>query len=287
MINTSLDWLLLSDRLSRWASLSSPSLTAADMPLSYLTSSQQPTDRCRFIDLSNPIVFTADLSVVMAALGITTWRALALTHNNSSASGTFTVTGNLGFSVVNRPLWPSADSTRYRRIHSYLYVPAGVADTVLTITINDPSPRRPVISPSGFETCDYFEIGNLLTDYGVRSDLSNVVRPQGTVSEGLDEESKIIASEGGPIFPRIRPRSSRKSFSLRFVNKAAYRDGVRGFGQMRRDTGVSQAVMLIENLNGTEYMMDGMTYGLFDGLQDVSLHDDKNFEVVVKIREML
>lgn len=287
MIDTNLDWLLLSDHLSRWASLSSLSVTAADMPLSYLISSQQPTDRCRFIDLGSPIVFTADLTVAMAAQSVTSWRVLVLTHNNSSADGTFSVSGNLGFSIINRHLWPSPDCTRYRRIHSYIYVPAGVPDTILTITINDPNPRKPAINPSGFEVADYFEIGGLLIDYGIRSDLSQVVRPQGTVSEGLDEESKLIVSEGGPIFPRIRPRSSRKSFSLRFVNKAAYRDGMRGFGQMRRDVGVSEAVMLIENLNGVAYMMDGMTYGLFDGLQDASLTDDNNFEVVVRIREML
>jgi len=284
MIDTSLDWLLISDRLSRWGVLSSPSVTAADMPLSYLISSQQPTDRCRFIDLGSPVSFTIDLTAAMAAQGVTSWRALVLTYNNSSADGTFSVSGNLGYSVVDKPLWPSPDSGSFRRIHSYIYERAGVLDPVLTITIDDPNPRKPALSASGFSTADYFEIGNLLVDFGIVSGLDSVIRQQGTVQEGLDEESKLIVSEGGPIFPRIRPRSARKSFNLKFLNKVAYRTGM---ARLRRDVGVSEAVMLIEDLGGSSFQMDGITYGLFDGLQDVSLQDDEHFEVVVKIREML
>lgn len=284
MIDTNLDWLLISDHLSRWSVLSSPSVTAADMPLSNLIASQQPTDRTRFIDLISPITFTVNLTAAMAAQSVSRWRCLVLSHNNSSSSGTFSISGNLGYSLINHPLWPSPDCTRFKRIHSYIYVPAGVPDSVLTVTINDATPRRSVISASGFTTADYFEIGCLLVDFGIRSDLSNVVRPQGTVSEGLDEESKLVTSEGGPSFPRIRPRSSRKSFSLRFRNKAAYRQGM---AQLRRDVGVSEAVMLIEGLNGNQFAMDGMTYGTFDGLQDVSLADDENFELIVKLKEML
>jgi len=284
MIPTDRDWLLISDRLSRWADLSSSSVTAADMPLANMVSSQQPTDRCRFIDLGSPIEFTVDLSAAMSAQGVTSYRCIVLAYNNSSADGTFSVFGNLGFTIIDAPLWPTPDCGRFKRIHSYIYVPAGIPDTFLTISINDPNPRRPVISASGFAAADYFEIGNLLIDYGIRSDINNVVRQQGTVTEGLDEESKLIVSEGGPTFPRIRPRSSRKSFSLRFRNKQSYRAGM---AQLRRDVGVSEAVMLIEDLNGAEFAMDGMVYGLFDGLQDVSLADDNNFEVVVKIREML
>lgn len=284
MIDTNLDWLLISDHMSRWANLSSVSVTAADMPLLNLISSQQPTDRCRFIDLTSPIVFTVDLTAVMAAQSVSSWRAFVLSYNNSSSTGTFSISGNLGYSLINHPLWPSPDCGRFKRIHSYIYVPAGVPDTILTVTINDTTPRRPVVSASGFTTANYFEIANLLVDYGIRSDLSVAVRPQGTVIEGLDEEVRVVVSEGGPQFPRIRPRSARKSFSLRFRNKAAYRIGM---AQLRRDVGVSEAVMLIENLNGNQFAMDGMIYGLFDGLQDVTLHDDNNFEVVVKIKEML
>lgn len=238
-------------------------------------------------------MFTIDLTAAMAAQSVSTWRCLVLTHNNSSSSGTFSISGNLGYSLTSQKLWPSSDCSRFPRIHSYIYVSAGVPDPVLTITINDTAPRRSVKSASGFTTADYFEIGNLLVDFGIRSDLSNVVRPQGTVSEGLDEESKLIVSEGGPSFPRIRPRSSRKSFSLRFLNQAAYRAGM---SQLRRDVGVSEAIMLIESLNESQqvriidtrqFAMDGMTYGMFDGLQDVSLADDEHFELIVKLKEML
>lgn len=289
MIPTNSDWLLLSDKLSRWGVLSSSAVTAADMPLSYLVSSQQPTDRCRFIDLTSPITFTINLTAAMAAQNVTCWRCIALTYNNSSADGQWLVTGNLGYNVSRArylPLWPSPDCTPFRRIHSYIYEPAGVTDPILTITIADPNPRKPALSASGFAVADYFEIGNVIVDFGIRSDIDNVVRLGGTVSEGLDEEAKIIVSEGGPIFPRIRPRSARKSFSLKFTNKETYRSGM---AQLRRDVGISQPVLLIENLNPAvaEFAMDGITYGLFDGLQDVSLADDETFEVILKIKEML
>jgi hypothetical protein len=287
LIDTNLDWLLISDKLSRWAALSSTSITAGDMPLSYLISSQQPTDRCRFIDLTSPIVFTVDLTDAKAAQDVTTIRCLALLYNNSSNTGTFTITGNLGYSKVAKSLWPSNDSKDYLRIHSYIYEPNGIPDNIFTITINDITPRKPARNAAGYETASWFEIGNLIVDYGISSNLATAIRQQGTVIEGQDEEQKITISEGGATFPRIRPQSNRKSFTLRFKTEAAYRAGM---AKLRRDVGISQAICLIEDVgdvNGNGFQMQKITYGLFESLQDVSLIDNRNFEVVVKLREML
>lgn len=287
LIDPNLDWLLISDKLSRWAELSSDSITAGDMPLSYLISSQQPTDRCRFIDLSSPIIFTVDLTEAKAAQGVSAIRCLALLYNNSSIAGTFSITGNLGYSNLNMPLWPSSDSKDYLRIHSYIYEPLGIPDNTLTVTINDATPRKAARNAAGYDTATWFEIGNLIVDYGISSSFVNVIRQQGTVVEGQDEEQKITISEGGATFPRIRPRSSRKSFTLRFKNEIAYRAGMM---KLKRDVGISQAVCLIEDVNDTHgngFQMQKIVYGLFESLQDVTLIDNNNFEVVVKIREML
>lgn len=286
LIDTNLDWLLISDSLSRWANLSSSAVTAGDMPLSYLISSQQPTDRCRFINLSPPIVFTVDLAAAKAAQGVSTIRCLFLGYNNSSSAGTFTVSGNLGYSKT-KALWPSSDSKDYLRIHSYIYEPLGIPDNVFTITINDLAPRKAARNAAGYDTAAWFEIGTLIADYGISSGLTSSVRQQGTVTEGQDEEAKIVTSEGGASFPRIRTRSGRKSFTLRFLNEATYRAGM---AKLRRSVGISQAIALIEDVNDTHgngFQMQKITYGLFDSLQDVSLSDNNNFEVVVKIREML
>jgi len=287
VIDSSLDWLLVSDKLSRWAVLSSSSITAGDMPLSYLISSQQPTDRCRFIDLTAPIIFTIDLTDAKAAQGVTTIRCLALLSNNSSSTGTFSVTGNLGYSNLNKPLWPSSDSGDFLKIHSYIYEPTGIPDDIFTITVNDATPRKPARNAAGYDTASWFEIGNLIIDYGISSNVATSIRQQGTVSEGQDEEQKITISEGGATFPRIRPRSNRKSFTLRFTTETAYRAGI---AKLRRDAGISQAVCLIEDVGDTNsngFQMQKITYGLFESLQDVSLIDNNNFEVVIKIREML
>lgn len=286
-IDTNLDWLIISDKLSRWGSLSSTAITAGDTPLNNMISSQQPTDRCRFIDLNSPIVFTVDLTAAKAAQGVSVIRCLVLTHNNASSAGTFSVTGDLGYSKLNKPLWPSTDSGDYLKIHSYIYEPQGIPDNVFTITINDPAPRKAARNAAGYATAAWFEIGNLIVDYGISSSIGNAIRQQGTVSEGQDEEQKITTSEGGAVFPRIRPRSGRKSFTLRFLNESAYRGGM---AKLRRDVGISQAIMLIEDVgdtNGNGFQMQKITYGLLESLQDVSLSDNNNFEVVVKIREML
>lgn len=286
-IDPNLDWLLISDTLSRWSILASSSITAGDMPLSYLISSQQPTDRCRFIDLSAPVVFTVDITAAKIAQGVSTIRCIALLYNNASESGTFSVTGDLGYSNTRHLLWPSSDCADYLRIHSYIYEPNGIPDNVFTITINDTTPRKPARNAAGYETASWFEIGNLIIDYGISSDLATAIRQQGTVSEGQDEEVKLVTSEGGAMFPRIRPRSNRKSFTLRFKTEAAYRAGL---AKLQRAVGISQAVCLIEDVgdtSGNGFQMQKITYGLFESLQDVSLIDNNNFEVVVKIKEML
>lgn len=287
LIDTELDWLLISDKLSKWASLASLSVTAGYMPLSYMVSSQQPKDRTRFIDLTAPIVFTVDITAAKIAQDVSTIRCLALLYNNGSSTGTFSVTGDLGYSNLNKPLWPSSDSKDYLRIHSYIYEPNGIPDNVFTITINDTTPRKPARNAAGYDTASWFEIGNVIVDYGISSSLTTVIRSQGTVSEGQDEEQKIVISEGGSTFPRIRPRSNRKSFTLRFKTEQAYRAGM---AKLRRDVGISQALCLIEDVNDTNgngFQMQKIIYGLFESLQDVSLIDNNNFEVVVKIREML
>lgn len=287
LIDSNLDWLIISDKLSRWASLSTSSVTAGDMPLNNLISSQQPTDRCRFIDLGAPIEFAVDLTAAKVAQGVSSIRCLILTHNNSSSTGTFSITGNLGYSKLNKPLWPSSDCADFLRIHSYIYEAQGIPDDVFTITINDTAPRKPARNAAGYETASWFEIGNLIADFGVGSNPIDVIRQQGTVNEGQDEEVKQTTSEGGATFPRIRPRSGRKSFTLRFKNERAYREGM---AKLRRNVGISQAICLIEDVNDTNgngFQMEKITYGLFESLQDVSLIDNQNFEVVAKIKEML
>lgn len=288
-IDPNLDWLFITDKLSKWAVLSSTSVTAGDMPLSYMISSQQPTDRCRFIDLGSPVSFTVDFTDAKAAQGVTLIRCIALLYNNSSSTGTFTVTGNLGYSKT-RSLWPSSDSGDYLRIHSYIYEANGISDDIFTITINDTTPRKPARNAAGYDTASWFEIGNLIADFGVGSGMSaNAIsaRHKGSVSEGQDEEQKIVTSEGGATFPRIRPRSSRKSMTKRFLSEQAYREGM---AKLRRAVGTSEAVCLIEDVGDTKgngFQMQKITYGLLEGLQDVSLIDNNNFEVVIKIREML
>lgn len=287
LIDTNLDWLIINDKLSRWANLSSSSITAGDMPLSYLISSQQPKDRCRFIDPTEPIVFTVDIAAAKIAQGVGSIRCIALLYNNSSSTGTFSVTGNLGYSKINSPLWPSSDSQDYLRIHSYVYEPQGIPDSIFTITINDTAPRKPAKNAAGYEIASWFEIGNLIVDYGSSSNNANMIRPQGTVVEGQDEEPKIAISEGGATFPRVRPRSGRKSFTLRIKNESAYRTEI---AKLRRDVGISQAVCLMEDVNDTNgngFQMQKITYGIMESLQDVTLIDNNNFEVIVKIREML
>lgn len=290
-------WVLAHGRLVKFASLSTAETVAADMPLSYLISSDQPTDRCRFTDVTGPITFDIDLTVPMAAQGVTSWRLMALLFNNSSSTGTWSVIGAATPAGITSPtyssgtmsLWPSPDLQTWPRIHSRLWVPAGRTEKFLRVTVNDTTPRRPdETSASGFSTATYFDIGNLLVDFGYTT--GDAGGDGGVLYsspiDGLKQDLRVVVAEGGPKFPRQRPMEHMRSFELVFTGPNAATEYYAKMSELRRYVGQHAPVYLAEDLTATTFQMDKQIFGLMH-LSDVSIPQNGYYHVLIRIEEML
>jgi hypothetical protein len=284
-------WVFATDKLIRYATVTSPFATAADMPLSYMTASQQPRDRTRFTDvadLTDGFYFDVDLTTAMAAQGLSSWRVLSIIDCNAGPDDTYQITGNLGYDSGELFLWMSEDYATYERVPAYVWEPQGVPDTILRVTIKCPSARRKNLTdPSGFSAVSYFDIGNLIISNGYASGDygADTHSRKGSVSLGLDQDVKILTSESGGKFPRMRPVSPHKAFTLTFTGTetSVKREYNLALNALRRDRGMAQALLHIDNLNSSQCKMGDITYGLFADLQDVSMPDLNYYEINIKI----
>ena len=262
-----------------------------------MVQSEQPTDRTRFTNLSS-VNFDADISVAKSALGISTIRFIGLLNNNSGPDDTFSIIGSADSSSIGSPsyssgslpCWPSADISDKPRMHSFVFIPAGISESYFRFTINSTAPRRVADTASGFRTVDYFEIGNLLISDGITSGqvltgVSGIKR--GSLSEGQDEESRQVISEGGQTFSRVRPKPEIKTFSLMFKGPKADQEYRSGLAKIKRYCGVSRSVLFCDDMNADDFILDRMIYGLFQGWQDLSRPQSQYYEILVKIKELL
>jgi hypothetical protein len=300
-INPELDlsWIFATDKLTRFASLSSPTSCAADMPLSYMISSQQPSDRTRFLNTSSgSFYFDIDLSIPMTSLGLSSWRLLAMVDNNSGSNGIFRVTGASSpvgitsptYDSGDRNLWPSSDAGDYNKVTSYIYEPDGRTETYLRVTIIDPSPRKVDYNiASGFSAVTYFEIGNLIVDFGFQSgDFGGVtIQRQGLVRGRKTTQRASLQSETGSMFPRAGGDVDTKSFTMVTHGPGAKVEYSRALAKLRRDKGLAKAILFIDGLNDTDARMESAIYGLFMDVADVPVSDLQYYEISVKIAQMV
>lgn len=305
------NWLIATPRLSQWGTLRSDYVTAGDMPLVNLTkSSEQPTDRCRFLNATAaPVSFDIDISDAMGAQGIDTWRIAGILYNNSGQDDTYRVTGaaspgGIGSPTYDSgtlPLWADSTYTPYPRVHTLLYVPGGRTESYLRFTFNISSPRRRADTASGFAPVTYFEIGQLLIAHGAMSGdgispLTDSGIKHGSISRGQMEEARSVVAEGGPEFPRRRPSRQTKTLTMCFKsrqggledsNNAVEQEYEATLGSIRREVGTSRAVLLCEDILSTTHRMSKTVYGIFGELSDVQLPQSNYYEVGVKVRELL
>lgn len=289
-------WVLAHGKLVKFASLSTAETVAADMPLNYMISSDQPTDRCRFTDVTGPITFDIDLTVPMAAQGVTSWRLVSLLYNNSSSTGTWSVIGAATPAGITSPtyssgsmsLWPSPDCHTWARVHSRLWVPAGRTEKFLRVTITDTAPRQPdVTSASGFSTATHFDIGNLIVDFGYTTGDAggDGGALYGSPIDGLKQEMRMVVAEGGPKFTRKRPMEQMRSFELVFTGPNAATEYYSKMSEIRRYVGSHTPIYLAEDLTGDEFQMEKQIFGLLH-LNDVSIAQNQYFHVLIRVDEM-
>jgi len=310
-----MSFLLATPRLVRHSSLATSSPTAAELPLLNMIRSEQPTDRTRFLDINAPIVFDVDLSRVMGDNNIADWRVVSLLYNNSGAGDTWQIAGadsvdNIDDPTLDTgpmPLWSDPSCVSFPRVHSnYSAITDPRPETYLRFTMSISSPRvRDPREITGYRSVTYFEIGQLIVDFGYSNgdyssgianlDLGGI--KYGSATYGLREDPRIVISEGGPRFPRIRPRARTTNHTLMFSGDFAEEEyhGLLSLEQLRLSRGVSESVVLYEDLKVdnegggaiSPYQCQKTIYGLFTGLQDVSKPQDNHLEVVISIEEML
>ncbi len=280
----------------------SDSPTAASMPLGYLQL-LQPGDRTRFTDVTEDIVIDVNLAPGKAVTGDPGWRVVALPVNNSSSTGTWTVSVAASQAGLDSPvaswtqdLWPSSGLGRWGlRIYSVLYQGTARTEDWLRITISDTTPRKAHPSISGaYATATYFDIGRLVIAYGYRpgdaggntgANRSGVIYG---ASDGLREDPRQVIGEGGQRFPQERPRARSKALTLRADGAAARAEFLAHVEPLRRAVGVSRGVFVIEDVEFVDgYPLDGMLYGTLDGLQDTSLPEYHRWEVQATILELM
>lgn len=276
------NWLIATNRLIRWAIIRSDAVCPADMPLSYLISSDQPTDNARFTSPST-IVFDIDMADAMLAQSITKWRLISLLYANSGSEDTFRVQGSTSISGLAsssydsgfRWLWGGKDASTedpdtegyidFARTHTLLFEPLGRTETYLRVTIHSITSRREADTASGFDLATYLDIGNLIVsdcitarnyDYSINgSDIK-----MGSYSEGVSEEVRATISEGGPKFPRERPQSRTRTISLQFTDwgyqgssiedriKFARQQYYRGLSKLHRYCGQHTPILFCEDV---------------------------------------
>jgi hypothetical protein len=282
-------------KLAKWVTVTSAATVAGDMPLTYMTASEQPTDRTRFTNVTVPIVFDVDLNAAMMAQGLSGWRLLVLAFNNSSSTGTWSIIGAADAAGIGSPtlstgtmsLWPSTDCSSFARIHSRYWASPARTERYLRITINDTTPRQPDVTASGFSTATFFDIGCLLISraYLVGEDGAGGVE-YGSLVRGTDQQSRLIEAEGGPDFPRERPQKFRRSFNLIFAGENAEAEYYNRLAELELFAGNSRLVFLAHDITGTTFQMHRMVCG-FMTLMDVSVPLNDYYHLVVTIRGIL
>lgn len=301
-------WFIATDRLSQYAVISSDNACAGDLPLSNVQK-PQPTDRCRFLDVTVDIVIDIDMSDPMSQTSTTNWRLLALLYNNSSKFGQWNVIGASDIFSLGTPsydsgwinLWAGGaveGYDKYLRTHAFIFEPNGRPETYLRVTIQDSTPRKVARNVLGYTDATYFEIGNVLVadpfyDVDGYSGVNRLVGTKhanakyGSRVVGLEQDLRATTAEGGPTFIRDRPASSIKAITLQFSGADAQEYYYHNFEVLRQDRRLSRPVFYCEDASSEKSRMNKCVYGTIASLQDTSVAELNCFEAVLRVKQML
>ena len=283
---------------------------AADMPLRYMVSSQQPGDKCRFLESSgDKFSFDFSMGYPMGQLEVESLRIISLLYNNSGPDGYYRIImannlADIETYLAGATFTPHYDSGLMRLWDSDLcgnklltnsihIVKAGIPYTYGRVIIIDPSPRRPFNNPQGYSTVDYFDVGNFIADYGysggdgIGSNTESVDVKLGSPIHGLSDNAKSVISLGNSRFSRRKPTTKNESFSLRFIGSAGVKEYRELFSDIPERLGTTSSVLYVPDVNDVEHLGQRSIYGNLSSLDDVSELQSNHIEAVIKIEQMI
>lgn len=276
MANTLIAHPVLSDA----AVLTTSATVAASMPLANLQK-PQPTDRCRFTDLSQVIEFDVDLTAAMASTGISQWRLVVLTHSNASDQASWRIraaTTQAGLSssppvdTTMITFWPAANLKPYwERIPAYYLFAADHTETWIRITIDDSD------NPDGF-----LEFGCLCVANPCQPELP---RKFGEMPDDTEDE-RVVRAEGGPEYPRASGPVTVFNLTFQAEGEGALEEVAFGLRRIKRLRGASRPVIVIDDVDDTVFAMEGFVYGRMTNPTQTVHPQFQQYEVSITLREM-
>jgi len=284
--------LILEPGLSDSAIITTTSLVAGSMPLSYLQTSQ-PTDRTRFTDASSTIVITLDATAVFAANLYTSWNYIAWLFNSTISTDTWkleaasTIAGlsSPTLSMAGLSAWPAPSlKPYYSRVHSRLYLPIARTEPVLRLTIDATT------NPAG-----YLDIGRVYV--GLAIDLKTPERYP--ISVPLPSElERVVRSEGGQDYPRVAGLDEGlQDYPVIFAGNPrlptnaarqakAAADFYSSIVRIIRLRGSSRDVLIDLEPTDATWAMEKIIYGRLVGVNQPQLIGPGVYQVVVSVKGM-
>lgn len=294
--------LILHPTLSDSAVISTPSTIAGSMPLSNLQKIQ-PTDRTRFINLSESIIIRVDMTAIMSLGYLTSWNCIYLLFNNSdltiplhgvapylevlAATSTAHLDSSTFTSTDVVSLWPSPDlKPYYPRVHTRYVTPSLVPRS---------DPCVDLIIHNSLNVDGFFEIGRLYV--GLAIDLKTPERYPISIPLPSEPE-RVVRSEGGQDYPRttgldeglqsypvIFAGDTRLPHAADRAAKAAS-DFYSSIARIVRLRGSSRDVLIDFDPMDSSWAMEKIIYGRLVGVGQPQLIAPSVYQVVVNVKGM-
>ena len=261
---------------------------AASMPASYL-SHPQPKRRWRAPSLSQIEVYL-DMTAGLAAYqqtGILTYRYLfplygsatrAATHEmwigptRTSVGSTATASWYSGVQSYWRSL--DNDLARFPRRHSVIDVGSQRTEPWIRYKITDPA------NPDGFH-----DLGLLVPTPGYEPTLAPMGSGPGA---GVEEEVRETRSVGSARRRLHRARERVRSYTFQAVGPTAPQEAEDQLLALQETAGVSDPVIIVDDVTATTRFMNRIVYGTLEGLQKFVLPDIyQKAQVELDVKEML
>lgn len=276
--------------------------TAGSMPLSRLQS-EQPSDRCRFIDLSVDLSGNSGAYIVLdfstaPAPGSVNPNLLALIGSNSTSTAQIryraatTLAGLTSAPALDatRAWWPRADLATigfakfpFYAIDPTIISPAAAVPLGLGLGTAYPFWRLDLLdslNPAG-----YLDIGRLLAASTLSlGDLpaSCCLFPRGAVAGGgIDPTAPVVRLQtaGMQTYPSVRPAVVTMKFSVQYVSEAAALTSLEAIVRTRSN---SRSVLLVLDPSDPAYLAQKSVYGLLTSLTRVYMGYNSNSTPPVK-----
>lgn len=261
--------LLATPTLSDAAAIVTVGSEATDMPASNLQT-MQPSEVWRVTDTGNAYV-TIDFG------SATTFNVIFLGHTNADTNTTWRIRGGDTEAEVNGTadedtgsidLWPgSADLSDWPTTPAFKYLSSAWTERWVRIDITN-------ISTS------YFEAGRLF--------IANAWQPAtnmlyNTQFPSWHEDVQRVYSHGGGVYPAIRSRYLRTSFTVRSTQA----DILGNAHELGITQGVSEDVLFVFDPAETVYTAHGIVHGIVDQPVSVFVPNRDIWEVTYNIRGLV